>query len=435
MTPGPPPLSPPPRARTLGLIRRLLFIFPLAAVFAVLIWGGYFYWRHLRGASPALQAPPRDIARLLEKSPKPAGPPAAKWNEIDEAPLQLPPGFEISVFARDLGGPRVLCQDPEGTLLVSLTAQGRVVALPDRDGRGTADEVVTVLAGLHFPHGLAFGPEDPPRLYVAETDQVAVYDYDPEKLTASHKQKIIDLPPGGRHFTRTLLFLPPPQEHRLLIAVGSDCNVCVERDWRRAKILVADASGGNLETYASGLRNAVFMASHPLTRHIWATEMGRDYLGDDLPPDEINLIINGGNYGWPWCYGKRVHDGQFDPAGTHREFCKDTIPSFIDLPAHSSPLGLAFFPETWPEEYRYHLLVAYHGSWNRSTPTGYKVVRYQLDYEGNYLGEEDFITGWLTPDGALGRPVDILIEPDGVIYISDDKAGVVYRVVYEEMIK
>ncbi len=172
------------------------------------------------------------------------------------------------------------------------------------------------------------------------------------------------------------------------------------------------------------------MARHPLTKHIWATEMGRDYLGDNLPPDEINLIMEGGNYGWPWCYGKRLHDDQFDPSGSHREFCKDTLPAFIDIPAHSSPLGLAFFPKAWPKEYRYNLLVAYHGSWNRTEPTGYKVVRYKLDAAGNPIDAEDFITGWLTPQGALGRPVDILIKDDGTIFISDDKAGVVYRVVY-----
>jgi glucose/arabinose dehydrogenase len=209
----------------------------------------------------------------------------------------------------------------------------------------------------------------------------------------------------------------------------------VETDKRYASILVADADGGHLKTFAEGLRNSVFLTSHPVTRHIWATEMGRDYLGDELPPDEINIILEGQNYGWPYCYGKRVHDDKFDPEGLKRDFCKDTVPSFIDIPAHSAPLGLAFFPEEWPKEYRYHLLVAYHGSWNRSTPTGYKVVRYKLDEGGNVLGEEDFITGWLTPHGALGRPVDILIKDDGVIFISDDKAGVIYRVVYNDMKK
>ena len=397
----------------------------LAAV--VLMRVGNFSLHQLRGAGRTVHGPPQDIAKPL---PPDQTPTAAATVEPAAIPLQLPPGFTISVFAAHVPGARVLALDPAGTLLVSLTRQGKVVALPDKNSDGQADQVVTVLQGLNNPHGLAFGPEEKPRLYVAETDQVGVYDYDPEHHQATNKKKIIDLPPGGRHFTRTLLFLPPPHNHRLLIAVGSDCNACAEKDWRYAKILVADLSGANLETYASGLRNSVFMAVHPLTKHIWATEMGRDYLGDNLPPDEINLIMEGEHYGWPWCYGKRVHDDQFDPSGSHREFCTGTLPSFIDLPAHSAPLGLAFFPKEWPKEFRYNLLVAYHGSWNRSEPTGYKVVRYKLDAAGNFLDAQDFITGWLTPQGALGRPVDILIKDDGTIFISDDKAGVVYRVVF-----
>ena len=405
----------------------------IAILLSVVGLGAAWYsWQNWWGVGPAFRPPPRDIARLLE-TPNPPGPPVGKWDEINSAPLKLPPGFTISIFARDLKGARVLALDPVGTLLVSLTSQGKVVALPDRNDDGVADAVVSVLDGLNKPHGLAFGPEEKPRLYVAETDRVAAYDYDPERLTATHPQKIADLPPGGRHFTRSLRFLPPPLEHRLLISVGSSGDVCREEDPRRAKILVVDVSGGSLSTYASGLRNSEFMAVHPLSRHVWATEMGRDYLGDNLPPDEINIILKGRDYGWPYCYGKRVHDDRFDPAGAHREFCQDTIPSFIDVPAHSAPLGLAFFPAEWPPEFRHDLLVAYHGSWNRSVPTGYKVVRYRLDAAGNFNDVEDFITGWLTPEGALGRPVDILITPDGVIYISDDLAGVVYRVVYKKM--
>jgi glucose/arabinose dehydrogenase len=414
-------------------MKKALIIVAALIGLAVLIGAGYFYLTNLTGAGPAFKSPPQEIARLL-KQLDPTGPPSGKWNEINDAPLKLPPGFAISIFARDVPGARVLALDPDGNLLVSLTREGKVVALPEINGAGVAEKVVTVLSGLDNPHGLAFGPQEPPKLYVAETRQVAVYDYDAKTQKAGHRKKLIDLPPGGRHFTRTLLFRPP-EEHLLLIAVGSNCDVCVEKDWRYAKILAADADGGNLEIFASGLRNSVFMASHPLTGHIWATEMGRDYLGDDLPPDEINIIMEEGNYGWPWCYGKREHDDTFDPRGTHREFCQDTIPSYIDLPAHSAPLGLAFFPEDWPPEYRYNLLVACHGSWNRSVPTGYKVVQIKLDAQGNYLGVEDFITGWLTPDGALGRPVDILIKDDGVIFISDDKAGVVYRVVYRKMAK
>jgi glucose/arabinose dehydrogenase len=389
-----------------------------------------YYWQSLRGAGPAVLPPPRDIAKVLEP-----GKPAGGEESVDPAafPLKLPPGFAIAIFARDLKGARVLALDPGGNLLVSLTSQGKVVALPDKNGDGVADSVVTVLEGLNRPHGLAFGPGDEPRLYVAETHQVEAYDYDPERLTATRPEKIADLPPGGRHFTRSLVFLPGARGHRLLISVGSSCDVCEEEDWRYAKILAVDAAGGDLTTFVSGLRNSVFMAVHPLSRHVWATEMGRDYLGDDLPPDEINIILKGSHYGWPYCYGKRVHDDQFDPTGAHRESCADTIPAFIDIPAHSAPLGLAFFPEEWPQEFRYNLLVAYHGSWNRTVPTGYKVVRHRLDRAGNPVDAEDFITGWLTPAGALGRPVDILITDDGVIFISDDKAGVVYRVVYGKM--
>jgi glucose/arabinose dehydrogenase len=174
------------------------------------------------------------------------------------------------------------------------------------------------------------------------------------------------------------------------------------------------------------------MAVHPVTGQIWATEMGRDYLGDELPPDEINIIKESYDYGWPLCYGKNIHDTDFDKNTDNP--CKEPImrASYIDIPAHSAPLGLAFFPvEGWPKEYRYNLLVAYHGSWNRSEPTGYKIVRYRLDNMGNYLGREDFITGWLTRDNkALGRPVDILIRSDGVIFISDDKAGLIYKMTY-----
>jgi len=377
-----------------------------------------YYWQYGR------------VAGLPEEAKGPGVEPAVDPASI---PLKLPLGFAFTIFARDLKGARVLALDPAGNLLVSLTSQGRVVALPDKNGDGVADAVVTVLDGLNHPHGLAFEPGKEPRLYVAETDQVAAYDYDPERLTATYQQKIAALPPGGRHFTRSLVFLPVAREHRLLISVGSSCDACEEEDPQRAKILAVDVEDGELTTFASGLRNSLFMAVHPLSKHVWATEMGRDDLGDNWPPDEINIILKGSHYGWPYCYGKRIHDDKSDPTGAQREFCQDTLPSFIDVPAHSAPLGLAFFPVEWPQEFRHDLLVAYHGSWNRTLPAGYKVVRYKLDAAGNFLDVEDFITGWLTPAGALGRPVDILIKDDGVIFISDDQAGVVYRVVYKEM--
>ncbi len=392
---------------------------PLAIILIIGgIWFAVFYWQNLRGIAPAIEPPPQDIAELLAAS-----------RNLTDTPLVLPPGFSISIFADGLGKPRVMQWDPVGNLLVSIPSEGRVLALSDSNGDGVADRTTTVVDNLNHPHGLAFDCRTICKLYVAETDALARYDYDSEALQATGRERLVSLPPTGEHVTRTIMFLPTPRENILLISVGSSCNACNERDPRRAKIWAYEVDGAILLSFASGLRNAVFMALHPVTGEVWASEMGRDFLGDDLPPDEINIIEEGKNYGWPLCYGKNVHDTDFDKNIYIRDPCADMIPSRIDIPAHSAPLGLAFIPEEgWPEDWWHDLIVAYHGSWNRSEPTGYKLVRYKLDAQGNYLGEEDFITGWLTDQGALGRPVDILIQPGGVMYISDDTAGVIYRV-------
>jgi glucose/arabinose dehydrogenase len=357
--------------------------------------------------------------------------------------LKLPENFAIQIFAKGVNGARVIKEDPAGNLIVSLTKEGKVVSLPDLNQDGRADKIITLLEGLQNPHGMeikCWGKETSKdcKLYVAETERLVQYDLvfdEKEKIYRPlNPEKILDLPKGGRHFTRTLLFLSYPQDHKLLISVGSTCDVCFEKDERNGTILVYDFKTKESKIYAKGLRNSVFLTLHPVTGKVWATEMGRDWLGDDLPPDEINIIEEGKNYGWPICYGKNIHDDNFDKNVYIRNPCMEPFEtaSYIDIPAHSSPLGLAFFPEEgWPEKYWYNLLVAYHGSWNRTVPTGYKIVRYILDFQGNYLGEEDFITGWLQGDEAIGRPVDILIKPGGIIYISDDKAGVIYRVIYK----
>ncbi|MDO8435683.1 MAG: PQQ-dependent sugar dehydrogenase, partial [bacterium] len=205
---------------------------------------------------------------------------------------------------------------------------------------------------------------------------------------------------------------------------------------RRAKILAGNLETGELTEYARGLRNSVFMTTNPITKEVWATEMGRDLLGDDLPPDEINVIKKDKNYGWPLCYGKNILDSVFhkDDHVHIRPDCTSPFeePSRVDLQAHSAPLGLAFIPEAgWPKEMWNDLLVAYHGSWNRSVPTGYKIVRIHLNEKGEYERTEDFITGWLTKNNrALGRPVDILIQDGDAMYVTDDQAGIIYRVTY-----
>lgn len=407
--------------------------FALVVLIIVFLYIICFVWSNFRGIWPILKKPSENISDIISEGGK---------------PLSIKNNANVSIYAKDLGDPRVLQFAPSGLLFVSVPGEGKIYALVDANNDGTVEEKKTVVENLNNPHGFAFkcemqeGGEEKCKMYIAETDKVSEFDFDKASAVASNGNKIVDLPPDGRHFTRTIMFMPSPNENKLLISIGSSCDVCIESDKRRAKILVYDIAAKELKDFAIGLRNSVFMNIHPATGKIWATEMGRDFLGDDLPPDEINIIEEGNpstgpgvnNYGWPICYGKNIHDTDFDKNTYIRNPCMEPFetPSYIDIPAHSAPLGLAFIPEEgWPEDMQHDLLVAYHGSWNRSVPTGYKIVRYDLDENGKYIGEEDFITGWLTGEGTLGRPVDILALPGGILYISDDSAGVVYKVKYQ----
>ncbi len=314
---------------------------------------------------------------------------------VNETKLKIPENFSIKIFAQGLTAPRVLVQDKNKTLLVSVPSKGVILALPDKDNDGISDQIVTVAENLNYPHGLAFKDNE---LYVAEENELSVFNYNPNSLTASNKRKLLDLPAGGEHKTRSLLLLP--DRENLLISIGSSCNACNEKDDRRAAILKYNLKTREQTTFATGLRNSVFMINDPKTGQILATEMGRDFLGDNLPPDEINAIEEGKFYGWPECYGKNS--------------CNNSASSLVDIPAHSAPLGLARFGED--------LLVAYHGSWNRSIPTGYKIVR----IHDNEIS--DFVTGFIDNSSNIsGRPVGILTD-NQKIYISDDKAGSIYLV-------
>lgn len=351
----------------------------------------------------------------------------------------VPKGFaSFTEFSAHVPNARTLAIAPRGVLLVAQPSEGVISALPDENGDGKADKVVVVAGELDRPHGLAFrclNVETPDRcdLYVAEHNALSVFAYDGETMSATNKRKLLDLPSGSivAHKTRSLLFLPSPNENKLLISVGSSCNVCTEEDNRRATILIYDITSGKVGHYATGLRNAVFMALHPVTGEVWATEMARDGLGDELPPDELNIVKEGGWYGWPWFYGKNIEDMTFSP-NARPSFAQKPIESLVDLPAHSAPLGISFVPEEgWPEEYWFNALVAYHGSWNRSIPTGYKIVRMIFDEHGVFTGEEDFITGWLREDGkTIGRPADVLALSGGTLYVSDDQAGKIYKLAH-----
>ncbi|MBI2406495.1 MAG: PQQ-dependent sugar dehydrogenase, partial [Candidatus Harrisonbacteria bacterium] len=313
---------------------------------------------------------------LLRLYPAPVASPT-----IDISGLRVPDGFQLSVLRSGLMNARVLQKDTLGNFWVSQPSEGLVTLVEMENGEAVRAQ--PVFAGLRDPHGLAFDPDDQFLLYIGEEHRVSrVRVYSEDELV-----RLVDLPYGSGHHTRTIGIGP---DDMLYVSVGSSCNVCNESDARRATIMRSAKDGGGAAVYAKGLRNAVFFTWRNDGK-MFATEMGRDLLGDDIPPDEIDIIAQGENYGWPICYGKNIHDTEFDKNTYVRNPCMEPFetPSFIDIPAHSAPLGLAFIPanSAWPREYWNDLLVAYHGSWNRSVPTGYKIVRYDFDARGNYTGQ------------------------------------------------
>lgn len=404
----------------------------------LLISAGFLTWlvkNHAGNFRLIFSPANRDLVGRIEGQQKTTSSLVKRQTEPVSSPLHLPPGLAISVFAKNLGQVRVLKFSPGGTLLASILNQGKVLALPDLNRDGKADEIVNILTGLNKPHGFDFFQG---KLFVAEETKVSRYFWDEQNLSARLDKVLFSLPGGGRHFTRSLAF---DKDGRLFVSIGSSCDVCQEKDERLAAVLVSDADGTNPSVFARGLRNAVFIIVNPQTNDLWGTEMGRDFLGDNLPPDEINIIEKGKNYGWPICYGRRVHDTKFDRNVYKRNPCEAELsePPIYEITAHSAPLGLAFINSPiFPSDWQGDLLVSCHGSWNRSSPIGYKVVRMKVRGD-KILGEEDFLTGFLPsdtsllsgPEQALGRPVDLIFDRAGRLFLSDDKAGVVYLITRE----
>ena len=348
--------------------------------------------------------------------------------------ISLPEGFKIEIFADNLGGSSISTPGPnpgprmmlfkDNVLYVSVPNQGRVIALPDENRDNKPDKVINFMENLNKPHGLDFFNDS---FYIAEENRIIkVKDVDKDlKADMNTLEVLTDLPSGGGHFTRTIKII----NSFLFVSTGSSCNVCYETDERRAAISICDSEGKNCRVFARGLRNSVGFVYDNITKSIWATDNGRDLLGDDLPPDEINVIKDDKDYGWPICYGNKIHDTEFDKNVYVRDPCEDTEPSTVDLQAHSAPLGLAFnYGNNFPQDYYGNLFVAYHGSWNRKVPTGYKIVR----IDTNTKTVTDFATGWLDRTNVLGRPVDIIFKDDGSMLVSDDNAGIIYRIYYQQ---
>jgi len=339
----------------------------------------------------------------------------------EERVLEAPPGIRVSVFAADAPGARFMAASEDGTIYLSVPSDGTVLAFPDRDGDGVADEKVVFARGLKRPHGLAFRGK---KLVVAETGSLIELEDTDNDLKADTKRVISgDLPAGGGHWTKSIAIGP---DGAIYVSGGSSCNVCIERDRRRAAVL--RFTGPDAEVFATGLRNSVGMEFHPGTGELWGVDNGRDGLGDNIPPEELNRIRKGGDYGWPYCYGDRLPD----PGYGSPDRCKDTIPPAVAFQAHSAPLGVAFGKglKSYPKRLTESFFIALHGSWNRSVPTGYKLVAIHFK-DGRPEGPPfDVVTGWLVDEDAWGRPVDALVGRDGALYLSDDRAGAIYRIYY-----
>jgi len=337
--------------------------------------------------------------------------------------LRVPPGFAIELYAKGLPNARFLRFTPTGDLLVSQPRSGRVALLErDANGDGRPDAVRPLLEGLNRPHGLDFLGD---WLYVAEGDAIARIRYDAaaRETRGPVERVVVGLPSGGNHWTRTVRFGP---DGLMYVTVGSSCNVCIETDRRRAVMLRYQPDGSAEEILATGLRNSVGFDWQPGTGDLYATDNGRDLLGDDIPPCELNRIVRGGFYGWPFAYGDRVPDPEFG-AGREAEIAA-SIPPSHGFTAHNAPLGMTFLRgSALPEAWRGAALVALHGSWNRTHKDGYKVVSLHWRPDGR-IEQRDFATGFLDGEAVIGRPVDVAEGPDGAIYVSDDYAGAIYRI-------
>ncbi|AZI42008.1 sorbosone dehydrogenase family protein [Deinococcus psychrotolerans] len=347
--------------------------------------------------------------------------PAPMASGTSSGGFTVPQGFSVTTYTDGFERPRLMALAPNGDVFLSDTGAGKVYVMR---GKTKAETKTVFASGLNQPHGLAFHGG---YLYVANTDSVIRFAYKSgDQKAAGPAEKLVDLPSGSGHSTRTVVFGP---DDKMYVAVGSSCNVCEESNDKRAAVWVYDADGKNGKPFSTGLRNAVGLEWYGGT--LYATNNGRDELGDNYPPEGFYKLAVGRNFGWPYCYTTETGQPQVwdkDFGKKNADVCKAATPAFALTTAHSAPLGLAFYDgKVFPSKYQGQMFVALHGSWNRSEKSGYRVVT--VDPKSGKV--QDFMTGFISGKSSKGRPVDLLTLPDGSMLLTDDDGGKVYRITYQ----
>lgn len=378
--------------------------------------------------------PIRTLAAVLVLTPGLLGPACAQEQQAAEPveprvlpleQIELPPGFSIALFAADVPNARSLALGEKGTVFVGTRTDGRVWAVVDEERDGIAERVHEIDSGLFMPNGVAFRDGD---LYVAEVNRILRYD-DVESRLADPPEPVVvndSLPDERHHGWKFIAFGP---DGWLYVPVGAPCNLCDSKQEIFASILRMKPDGSGHEVVAHGVRNTVGFDWHPSTGVLWFTENGRDWMGDDVPPDELNRLAAAGlHFGYPYCHGSGIPDPYYGRGVD----CSKYVEPVQDLAPHTAALGMRFYiGGQFPAEYRNQIFIAEHGSWNRDEPIGYRVTLARLDGD-RVTSYEPFAHGWLQEDGeAWGRPVDVQVMPDGSMLVSDDRAGAIYRITYQ----
>ena len=343
-----------------------------------------------------------------------------------QSAIKLPPGFKIEVYASNVPNARSMVLSPSGVLFVGTRSAGNVYALVDNNQDYKVDEVITIASGLDMPNGVDLKDGD---LYVAEVSRIIKFENIENTFRNNPTYSVVrdDFPTDRSHGWKFIKFGP---DGKLYVPVGAPCNICLKEseDARYASITRMNADGTEFEVYAKGIRNTVGFDWHPTTNELWFTDNGRDMLGDNIPPDELNYApIKGFHFGYPFLHGKNILDPEFGSQGDTSLYTRPVQ----ELGPHVAALGIEFYSgQMFPAEYQNQLFIAEHGSWNRSQKIGYRISLVRLN-GNNSVSYETFADGWLNGDSVSGRPVDIEIMSDGSMLVSDDYSDVIYRITYQ----